>query len=1065
MIKILNECCLGRGWTFKLLLIVMLSVQTLLVSAQSSGSAQRVSGVVTDESGVAIIGANVILDGAQGVGTITDMKGEFSINVPSNSSLTISYIGYTSKSISVGTRTQIDVSLNLDTQSINEIVVVGYGSARKGDLTGSVASLNVDELPSTSNTTIGQALKGQVAGLVVSQNSTQPGGSVSMQIRGSASGASPLIVIDGVQVSGVWDTDAALTYTTGSKESVLDAINPDDIESITVLKDASATSIYGSQASGGVILITTKRGSEDGKVKVSFKGSYTTQRIDKITQVLDAKDFMTQTNRLTLENYIIEQGYYPYGDAPRPQYDDLVSLFESDYSEMSYNGWVYNPEWIDSYVGGTNWYDEVTRNGAMQRYDLSIAGGDKKSSYLISAGYMSNDGVFVGNSYSRYTARINYDVNFNKWLKAGVTSSFSSVKSSDSPLSSVNSQSLNGLAQIFDPTIPVYDENGDFSITETSTASDNNPLSLLSIALESTKQNLLGSAFVEIKPIEELTVKFLAGYDYKQSSAYCYLPSWTNAGRSEQGNAKIAKNDLNNFNTNITATYNKLFAGDHRLSAMVGWEYTSSNRTSISAENNTFPYDAVLWNNLGLGSTTNAEVASSKSLSESVSAMARINYSFRDKYILTANYRHDGSSNFAPNKQWGDFGGVSIGWRLEQEEWLKDVSWLTNLKIRGGYGLTGNAGSLTGIYSYYEAGTNYYFNNTETSGVALAAIGNSDLTWESQSEINVGLDFGFVEGRFGGSIDLYKRTVYDRIGQKSLMSFQEISTVNYNTERIDNTRGLDLMLYANVMNRENFTWDVQTSVTFYRDYTSKRDPSEVYSSYLSEQYNWGDWWSYLSDGIIQPGESVSHMTDAMTGQVKIQDVNGFVRDEYGVQIFDVDGRAMLSGMPDGTINEADMVFLKNTTPIPFSIYNKFKYKAFDLSINIYGEFNTMKANDTYGSLDYTALLRGVNTDVQIKDIFSIDNPNSTIPGLTQASSSYGTGNYFLESSAFARIDNITFGYTLNRKQLRGVAQSFRAYISIDNIATITGYSGYDPEYSVNTYPTVKSFTFGVDVNF
>lgn len=434
--------------------------------------------------------------------------------------------------------------------------------------------------------------------------------------------------------------------------------------------------------------------------------------------------------------------------------------------------------------------------------------------------------------------------------------------------------------------------------------------------------------------------------------------------------------------------------------------------------------------------------------------------------MLTANFRRDGSSNFAANKQWGNFGGVSIAWRMNEESFMKPIEWLSNLKLRFGAGITGYAGSLTGTRTYYTPGKDYYFNNKLTSGVALSVLGNPDLSWESQQDINIGLDFGFFNNKFGGTIDIYERKIRDRIGTKSLMSYHEINTLNYNTQRIDNTRGVDLSLYGTVATKSGFNWRSQFTLTYYRDFTSKRDPSEVLDiNTPARNVDWNDVWSYLSDGLIMPGETVPHMPGALPGAIKIKDINGYLYDADGSIMRDADGRPMYLGEPDGKIDNADLVVIHNKTPIPVSWTNTFSYKNFDLSIHMYGKFNHYKNTDYLVNIAYGPY-EGTNTSPYFNDRFTFNNTTSAIPAFTQnTSSSLGYADYFMEKAWFIRLDNITLGYTLPKSITKKVLQSVRFYASMKNILTLTPYKGYDPEYDVYTYPSTSSFTVGVDIKF
>lgn len=1023
---------------------------------------KKLTGVVVDENNEPLIGVSIQVKGVS-KGTTTDIDGKFTIDVSPSSALVFSYLGYLTQEQKIKDQQNLKVNMVPDTQTLDEVVVIGYGAQRKRDLTGSISSIKGEEMPQIGSTTLGQALKGQVAGMSFTQTSSQPGAAVWMQIRGAAAGASPLIVVDGVPVSTMWEPDPGLNFGKGDKESVLDNINPDDILDIQVLKDASATSIYGSRAAGGVILITTKRGSTDEKVNVSFKASYTDQWIAEKPEVMNPKEYMVASNDSQLERWMQSSGYYPWGNLP-PSED--INEMRRRY-EAAGKTWNYSWDEIQNFTGGTDWYDAVTRNGQIQDYNLSVSGSGKKSNYLISLGYMGNDGIVKNNDYSRTSGRINLDQTFSKYFKGGITVSYSHIKSNDVPISGKSgSTTLFMAARKYDPTIPIRDENGNYALGRIYGLAQN-PASILDATMLTKKDNLLTSAFLDIMPVKGLVVKTTVGYDRKFASTGAYFPMTTQEGINANGGiAKINENNLSNYYINTTATYNKTFANDHALTLMAGWEYQKVVSESLSGENRGFPYDGVKWHNLDLGTYEKPIASSSKTTDQNASFIARLNYTYKDRYLLTANFRRDGSSNFAANKQWGNFGGVSIAWRMNEESFMKPIEWLSNLKLRFGAGITGYAGSLTGTRTYYTPGKDYYFNNKLTSGVALSVLGNPDLSWESQQDINIGLDFGFFNNKFGGTIDIYERKIRDRIGTKSLMSYHEINTLNYNTQRIDNTRGVDLSLYGTVATKSGFNWRSQFTLTYYHDFTSKRDPSEVLDiNTPARNVDWNDVWSYLSDGLIMPGETVPHMPGALPGAIKIKDINGYLYDADGSIMRDADGRPMYLGEPDGKIDNADLVVIHNKTPIPVSWTNTFSYKNFDLSIHMYGKFNHYKNTDYLVNIAYGPY-EGTNTSPYFNDRFTFNNTTSAIPAFTQnTSSSLGYADYFMEKAWFIRLDNITLGYTLPKSITKKVLQSVRFYASMKNILTLTPYKGYDPEYDVYTYPSTSSFTVGVDIKF
>lgn len=1021
-----------------------------------------INGTVTEESGEPLVGVS-ILNAKTGFGTSTDAKGNYSIEVNSHYDELVFYmLGFSEYKGKANKNNVLNVVLKPDYQYLDETVVIGYGSMKKSDLTGAVSSVKGETFQQTAATTLSEMLKGQISGVNFNQNSTQPGAKVHMQIRGSASGASPLIILDGFPLTGNWEPDSGIIFKHGDKEDILDQINPDDIQDIQVLKDASATSIYGSRAAGGVILITTKRGKEEN-VNINFKTSYTIQQISDKPEILGPKDYMREVNRAQLEDYVFQKGYFPWGDNPLPSYNDLVAEFMFNHQGQPNGGFRFNPNTIDDFQGGTDWYNVVTQLGGIQQYDLSVTGGANKTKYIASLGYLDNKGVTKKNRYRRLTTRVNVDQEITKWLRGGFSIGYTMNNSNDIPLvahGDVGTLYLSALT--FDPTLPIRDENGNFT-KSVGMGYAKNPASVLETSMRTSKDNFLGSAFIELMPVTGLSIRAMMGLNKKSANANSYIPSTTYEGASLGGVASKSNNIQLDYLYNAILTYSTSVK-KHNFTVQTGWEFQQFNSEGTNALNSGFPYDAVLWNNLFLGTAERPTVGSYSNKSENMSIIGRFNYSYDNRYLLTANYRLDGSSNFAPNKQWGNFGGAAMAWRISEEKWMRDTKrWLNMLKLRFGAGLTGNAGGLTGTKSYYAAGYDYYFNNRPATGIALSQLGNPNLSWESQFDLNLGIDFGFFDNRLSGSIELYQRTIFNRIGKKNLMSYQQVNRMAYNTKRIDRTYGVDITIQVKPFVGDNLSWDTNLTFTFFRDMTVKRDPSEVLDVYETESYQWNDYWTLISDGLVQPGEHLYSQPNAKAGAIKIKDINGYLRDENGDQIFNEKGQPQYLGEPDGMIDNADMIKLRNATPIPVGWSNFFKFYGFDLNIYLYAKFNHIKNNDWKAYFDPNTILNGSNTTSYAKGRMSFDNLTSEVPSRYVAENK-GYGDYFLERAWFIRLDNITLGYTLpiDKKAM----QSVRFYFGFKNLATISPYGGGDPEYNIyEAHPGVRNYTFGVNFKF
>ena len=849
-----------------------------------------VKGVVFDENGEPVIGANIVIEGTS-VGTITDFDGNFEIDAKAGQNLVVSYMGYVPQTIAAADNMR--VNLVPDTKVIDEVVVIGYGASKKSNISGSVETLKADDLPKAASASVGEMLRGRTSGMFVQSTSASPGASQTITIRGGLSGQKPLIVIDGVPQLQASNLSSGTGYSGTDKDNSLMNISPDDIESINILKDASAASIYGSDASGGVILITTKRGKQ-GKPEVSYSGSVAMQHIKDAPEFLDAKGFMTEQNRV---------------------FDELGRTDEQRYTRAQ----------IDNFIGnGTNWMKEVTRIGLVNEHNLNVTGGSENTKYLFSLGIYDHKGIAKNNDMTRVTGRVNLDQQFGKYVKAGVNTSFTYLHYNDVPLgdSRQSDAALIYSAMTFNPTVPVYNADGSFADNPDRPNIYPNPVSLLGITDQSTSYDVFLTGYLEVKPYKDLTIRATGGVDMKFDQADQYIPTTTLKGASLGGQASKQNRRSNLGIINATATYAHNWNDEHDLSVMAGWEWKKNMWNGQGMVANNFPTDGALMNNMGTSETENPNIWSGKGSSQMASFIGRASYTALNRYIMTFNIRVDGSSNFSKKHQWGAFPGASVAWRMSEEPWLKSASWLSELKIRGGYGQTGNAGSLTGINTIYgiSRGT-YVIDGSLVNGIGLSKLGNPDLRWETLSDANVAIDFGFFKGRLSGTIELYQRDRSDVILTKSLMSFNEINTIDYNSQETYRSRGIEITLHTVNVDRKLFGWTSDICFSYYRNKTITRDPDFIPTTYDPYIRDWGDIYGYRTDGLIQAGESYDHLPNSQPGAIKYLDLNGYVYNPDGSIKRNEDGSYMLSGEPDGKLDNADIVRLFNNTPIPFSFNN------------------------------------------------------------------------------------------------------------------------------------------------
>lgn len=1026
--------------------------------------AKKVNGTVKDVNGEPVIGASIRLLGTD-KGTITDIDGNFSLDMSEGDEIEVSYIGYTSQTIKYDGRA-LAVRLKEDTELLDEVVVVGYGTMKKKDLTGAVSSVKMDDAPVGTFSTISHALAGKAAGLQVSTISAQPGSGSTFRVRGAASvsaGNDPLIIIDGFPVNPTDESKiSAGKYDSGSSDNILASINPNDIASIEVLKDASSTAIYGARAGNGVIIITTKRG-QTGAPKVTYSGTASVQTIAKSYEMLDARDFMIQSNRYAREVWLKDNGIGVYGGKTEVE---AASPYTPYYTDEEIANPAYN----------TNWFDEVTRTGFQTSHNISINGGTETTKYLVSGNFFKQNGIVKNNSLDRYTARLNLDQKLSKYVTMGVNMTLSRYQTDNVPLGAGQNENASILvaASQFNPLLPIKDENGEY-VLNTQAAFLPNPVSLLEMTDKTTKERLLGTAFVEIKPIEDLTLKANFGIDRNYQKHKVYMPKTTLYGQKTNGQANIAQYDKSDYLMELTANYTKQF-GEHNLTALVGYSFQRFTDEAVSAGNSDFLIDGFLYNNLGAGAYAKPSVGSSASKSEMASFFGRVNYSYKDRYLLTATLRADGASNFAANHRWGYFPSVSVGWRFTEEEFLESLtSVLSNGKLRLSYGQTGNSNIGNRSVSYYSTGYNYTFGTTENVGVYLSQMGNPDLKWETTTEWNLGLDLGFFNNRVNVVAEYFHKVVSDLLSTRSLMSIQEVGSIAANVGKTQ-SQGFELTINTNNFNTKDFSWSTDFTFSFYRDKWKERSPEwkpSAYSVYDAPlRYAYG----YVSDGLIQPGETVDYMPGALPGQVKIKDINGYVYNEDGSVKVDKYGIPLKTGKPDGKLDDADMVIYGSTDPgYLMGFNNTLRWKNFDLNIYFYGQFdmlNTGSYKDLWltGSNGMTGVVnmyRGYNMPTSVHDVWTSDNQNATRPGFFQDQSTWGIGDYYVDKTWFIRCRNITLGYTIPVKQSRRLVSNVRIYADINNPFVITPYDGLDPETdnSVWAYPNVRSFSLGVDITF
>ncbi len=1050
-------------------LLLFLGISTLIYS-----QSRTITGKVVDEKGEPLPGVTVLVAGTQS-GTITDFDGNYSINVnPDQQGLMFSFIGYAIVTEPINGRTKIDMQLEPDVVAIDEVVAVGYGNMKKSDLTGSVASISGEKLKESIVVNPDQLMKGKIAGVQIQANSGAPGAANSIRIRGASSinnSNEPLYIIDGIPVSGSGTETSGFSWLGGSggQTSVnpLSAIAPSDIVSMDVLKDASATAIYGAAGANGVVIITTKRGKE-GKAVVTYDGNIALQtRISKLN-MMNLSEFATYQNQLYAEGF---------------SDDEYV-----------------NPELLGE---GTDWQDAVTRDAFMHNHAVSLSGGTEKTKYAASVGYSGQDGMIISSEFQRVNGRINVDSEISDYVKAGASLSFART---DQEI--VNNDGINGVvmqAALMSPGVAIYDFDGEYAGPETVNGSSlYNPVALTKDQDASLCQDrLMGNVYVEIKPLKDLTVRSEFGMDLSNNVNKGFQPSYS-YGLLENTNTMIMQREDHSLYWiwKNYATYNKSF-NKHNLSMMLGTE------TSKSAWEGTQIIKDQLSSNDIRVITTDGELVSSngwKDAASNVSVFGRLNYNYGDRYLLTATLRSDASSKFGSNNRWGYFPSFAGAWRITGEEFMASTqAWLSNLKLRLGYGQVGNANIGT-----------YQFGSTMTAlqawnGTAYRMTNNAnpDLKWEASEQYNGGLDIGFLNSRVNLTVDVYYKTTKDLLLQPSVSPVlggsdgDDIATPYMNMGQVDN-KGIDISLDTYNIDKANFKWSTNIIFSMNRNKVVALDDlgTTIYGSldwYSAFQtvsmievgQPIGVFYGYKTDGLYKNAEDLQNSarpdgvdihrtTGSWVGDVKFQDISG------------------ADGVPDGVIDEYDQTIIGDPNPdFTFGFTNKFTYKQWELNVGITGSYGadilnyvrvkTEGLSSLWDNQDVSVFDRaqlryvdGNRYDVENVENSYLEDENATIPRFSpnDVNGNNRMSDRWIEDGSYIRIQDVSLSYNLPKHWLDKVSISrCKVYVNIQNVHTFTNYSGLDPEigsYNQNAglsnvdmgrYPSPRVYTFGTNITF
>ncbi len=1011
-----------NGWQ-RLFFLVIMAITTTMVMAQG-----KISGTIVDATGEPVIGASVIVKGTTN-GTVTDFDGKYSLlNVPQDGTLVFSFVGFRTQNVSVGGRSSINVTLEEDKQMLDEIVVVGYGVQRKSDVTGALTRVGEKELSAKPVSNAFEALQGKAAGVDIT-SSERPGSVGNIMIRGTRSlnaSSAPLYVVDGVPL----------------QSGGIESLNPRDIESIDILKDASSTAIYGSRGANGVVLVTTKRGQE-GKMQLTYSGSFTFEKIVDKSPAMSASDYITWRR---WAYYNSSPNTYTPGDQPSQEQDK--SFFSGDEVALAnvMKGWS-GGSWDGSKVTDTDWTDLVTQTGITQEHSISARGGSKNVNGIVSFGYLDNQGTQKGQKYSRFNFSAAADVQATPWFKAGGSINASFAKQ-DYGFSRTGQSSNSGPTDIYGAAKSIlryslpYDESGNIilmpggSTTNTYTVID-----------EWNKSNdnretyrALGSFYAQIdfgkiwEPLQGLQWKTQFGPDFRFYRQGIFIDS-SSAARGG-GNNLARRNDTRNFAWTLDnmLLYNKTINEIHTFGLTLLQSASKSNTETSNMGEVAVPMSSFLWNNMGAVDITSSDYSASMGtgLSEYAlsSYMARVNYSLMDRYLLTASARWDGSSVLAEGNKWDFFPSMALGWRMEQESWLSDLSWLEQLKLRFGVGVTGNSsvspyGTLGVINSYwmpFSTGNSQilvtnepYYSNSQVK------MPNKNLSWEKTTQWNLGVDFSFLKGRLGGTIDTYTSTTKDLIMAMTIPSLTGYPSMLANIGKTSN-KGIEVTLNTIPVMTKDFTWSSNLNFAW------QKDKIEELSNGKEDDINnaWfiGEsiavYYGYDVNGLWQEGDAAEMQ--------KFND-NGNKFTAGSVRPIDQNG--------DYKIDDQDRVILGNRNPrFTAGWTNTISWKGLELTLELQGRFKYMISTGGEGQLgmyqqreiDYWT---PSNTGAEWqKPVYS-----------TAGGDSYSSLLGFKDAS-FIKIRNLSLGYNFNRKLIEKAGLSnLKLYVQGKNLGML--YSSVD----------------------
>ncbi len=1005
--------------------------------AMDADDQATISGIVTDTNGEALPGVTVLFKGTTN-GTVTDINGYYELPVTEGKILVFSFVGMKTQEVELEGQTKLDITLQVDAIGLEEVVAIGYGTVKKSDLTGSVASLRKDDLNKGVTPTVAGLLQGKAAGVQITQASNEPGGGTTVQIRGAGSvnaGSGPLYVIDGLPIENGQVISGNGTTIPGVRvpRSPMANINPADIESIEILKDASATAIYGARGANGVILVTTKKGSS-GAMRVTYNGYTGIQTPKDMIEVLGAEDYMRILNDIL--------------DTPGSNVPEAERVTEIQ-------------------DGGTNWQDELLRNAVIQSHSLSFTGGGNKTKYFASLNYFNQEGVLITSGYERYDSRLNLEHKTDK-MTFGVNFSTSYTHDNTVPIGFSTNEEGSSLyaARGYDPTLSIFDEDGNYQVV--SWMNLDNPLALVYGKTSNTDNyRTLGTIFGEYTLLKGWTAKLNIGFDSRNSRRDTYVSRLTKDGRANSGIGTVLTGTRNNYLGEFTSTYNRSLENNSSFTVMGGITYQKFINSNFSGTGKGFPVDESETNNMSLANAALYTMDSSKNNNKLLSYIGRANYNLFNEFLFTATLRVDGSSRFGENNKYGYFPSGAFAWKMHEREFIQDLNLFSMLKLRASIGRTGNQdiGNFLSITTFNQGG-NVILGGEQYVTLAPTRIANPDLKWETTEQINVGFDMGFLDSRILISMDYFQKNTFDMLFALPIPASTGYTSIMSNIGNIKNS-GFEFTIDSrNLTGKLKWNTNLNFS-TLKNKVTDIGDISEIIHTGAGQSTSQiaiirkgealNSFYGYKTDGIWQTQDEIDAsgtLDPVKPGDVKFVDING-----------------------DHVVNTNDRVILGKSIPsFTMGLTNQLEYKNFQLNFFIDAATNVEMLNNSKVETYYPVSHRRNRMAEPYLNRWTETNPSNEWPSFVNPA---GQGNkavsdLTVEDASYIRLSTAQLTYQVPLKSKK-IFDHISVYVSGQNLYTITNYSGQDPttnsngnsslKIDFNSYPVYRTYTFGVELGF